>query len=153
MWLLGFELRTFWRAVSPLTTEPSLQPPDYSLIWVFFFILLGQAPSSLVCSFLSMPHFTCFLPSCSLSFLFSFCLNWDEFWCTIHPGFKLEILLPPSLQVWGCRCLSLYLHNPVFSEWLSPHSTQDTEQRHNHVGSMEMPATWEELEWALTHLR
>jgi hypothetical protein len=27
MWLLGIELRTFGRAVSALTSEPSLQPP------------------------------------------------------------------------------------------------------------------------------
>jgi hypothetical protein len=29
MWLLGFELRTFRRAVRVLTTEPSLQPETY----------------------------------------------------------------------------------------------------------------------------
>jgi hypothetical protein len=32
MWLLEFELRTFGRAVSALTTEPSLQPPSSQYI-------------------------------------------------------------------------------------------------------------------------
>jgi hypothetical protein len=36
MWWLGFELRTFGRAVSALTTESSRQPPDSPLLRMFY---------------------------------------------------------------------------------------------------------------------
>lgn len=92
----------------PYNLSPVLISPDYSFIW----LLHAPWPGTILLSLFFPEHATFHV--LSASFLSSFCLSWDEFWCTTHPGFKLELLLPPSL-VWDCSCLWLCLQSPVFS--------------------------------------